>query len=165
MRRIAFCCALVGLIGAVGVAMAQNPGPNAPPPDPNSVKMIGDRFKPLTYREMTPEQKKMFESLISGERRGASGPFNVLLLCLSGVIGYVFVKLGCEPAPFLLGMVLGPQLEEFFRRAMLLSRGDPLVFLQRPLSLALLLFTAFLLVLVILPTIRKARVTTFAEEG
>ena len=59
--------------------MAQNPGPSAPVPDPNTVKLVGDRFKPLTYREMTPEQKKMFESLISGERRGAGGPFNVLL--------------------------------------------------------------------------------------
>jgi len=95
----------------------------------------------------------------------ANSTFHVLLLGLSGVLGYVFIKLGCEGAPFLLGMVLGPQLEEFFRRAMQLSRGDPMVFLQRPLSLALLLLTAFLLLLVILPAIRKARVTTFAEEG
>ena len=79
MRRTVFCIALVGMIGAMAVAMAQNPGPNAPPPDPNTVKLVGDRFKPLTYREMTPEQKKMFESLLSGERRGAGGPFNVLL--------------------------------------------------------------------------------------
>jgi 4-carboxymuconolactone decarboxylase len=79
MRRIAFGIAVVGMIGAMGVAMAQNPGPSAPVPDPNTVKLVGDRFKPLTYREMTPEQKKMFESLISGERRGAGGPFNVLL--------------------------------------------------------------------------------------
>ena len=74
-----FCCTLAGLLGSLGVVVAQNPGPSAPPPDPNTVKLIGDRFKPLTYREMTPEQKKMFESLISGERRGAGGPFNVLL--------------------------------------------------------------------------------------
>jgi 4-carboxymuconolactone decarboxylase len=79
MRRTVFGIALVCLIGAVGVAVAQNPGSNAPPPDPNTVKLVGDRFKPLTYREMTPEQKKMFESLLSGERRGAGGPFNVLL--------------------------------------------------------------------------------------
>jgi 4-carboxymuconolactone decarboxylase len=79
MRRTVFCCALVGLIGVVGVAMAQNPGPSAPPPDPNTVKLVGDRFKPLTYKEMNPEQKKMFENLLSGERRGAGGPFNVLL--------------------------------------------------------------------------------------
>ena len=74
-----FCCTLAGLLGSLGVAIAQNPGPSAPPPDPNTVKLIGDRFKPLTYREMTSEQKTMFESLISGERRGAGGPFNVLL--------------------------------------------------------------------------------------
>jgi TctA family transporter len=95
----------------------------------------------------------------------ANSTFHVLLLGLSGIVGYVFLKLGCEGAPFLLGMVLGPQLEEFFRRAMQLSRGDPMVFLQRPLSLALLLLTAFLLLLVVLPTIQKARVKTFAEEG
>jgi len=59
--------------------MAQNPGPGAAPPDPNTVKLVGDRFKPLAYRDMSPEQKKMFESLLSGERRGAGGPFNVLL--------------------------------------------------------------------------------------
>ena len=79
MRRTAVRCALVGTIGSLAVVIAQNPGPSAPPPDPNTVKLIGDRFKPLTYRDMTPEQKKMFESLIGGERRGASGPFNVLL--------------------------------------------------------------------------------------
>ena len=78
-RQLVLCCALVGTIGSLAVVIAQNPGPNAPPPDPNTVKLIGDRFKPLTYRDMTPEQKKMFESLIGGERRGASGPFNVLL--------------------------------------------------------------------------------------
>lgn len=78
-RTIVFCCVVAGLIGSLGVAIAQNPGPGAPPPDPNSVRLLGDRFKPLTYGEMTPAQKKMFESVISGERRGASGPFNVLL--------------------------------------------------------------------------------------
>jgi 4-carboxymuconolactone decarboxylase len=78
-RTVVFSCVLVGFVGSLAVVMAQNPGPSAPPPDPNSVLLVGDRFKPLTYREMTPEQKKMFESLISGERRGAGGPFNVLL--------------------------------------------------------------------------------------
>ena len=70
---------VTGVIAALAVAAAQNPGPGAPRPDPNTVRMVGDRFKPLTYAEMTPAQKKMFENLISGERRGASGPFNVLL--------------------------------------------------------------------------------------
>ena len=78
-RTIVFWSMLVGIIGTIGVVTAQNPGPNAKPPDPNSVKLIGNRFAPLTYQTMNPAQKKMFENLISGERRGAAGPFNVLL--------------------------------------------------------------------------------------
>jgi len=70
---------VAGLVVSLAVAAAQNPGPGAPKPDPNSVRMVGDRFKPLAYAEMNAAQKKMFENLISGERRGASGPFNVLL--------------------------------------------------------------------------------------
>jgi len=70
---------IVGIIGTIGVVTAQNPGPGAKPPDPNTVKLIGNSFAPLTYQAMDPAQKKMFESLISGERRGAAGPFNVLL--------------------------------------------------------------------------------------
>jgi len=78
-RTLILGSVLIGLLASLTVVMAQNPGPSAPPPDPNTVKLVGDRFKPLTYREMNPEQKKMFENLISGERRGAGGPFNVLL--------------------------------------------------------------------------------------
>ena len=78
-RQLALCGVLAGFVGALSVAVAQNPGPTAPRPDPNTVKLVGDRFAPLTYKEMTPAQKKMFESLLSGERRGAGGPFNVLL--------------------------------------------------------------------------------------
>jgi 4-carboxymuconolactone decarboxylase len=72
---------VVGLLCLVCAATyaAQNPGPAAPPPNPNDVRLVGDRFPPLTYKEMSPAQKKMFENLISGERRGAGGPFNVLL--------------------------------------------------------------------------------------
>jgi 4-carboxymuconolactone decarboxylase len=78
-RTVAFWCVLVGVIGTMGGVIAQNPGPNAPPPNPNDVRLIGNRFAPLSYPSMTPAQKKMFENLISGERRGAAGPFNVLL--------------------------------------------------------------------------------------
>jgi 4-carboxymuconolactone decarboxylase len=78
-RTIAFWSVVVLLLGTIGVMTAQNPGPASARPDPNSVKLIGNRFAPLTYQSMTPEQKKMFEDLISGERRGAAGPFNVLL--------------------------------------------------------------------------------------
>ena len=62
------------------------------------------------------------------------------------------------------GLVLGPQMEEYFRRAMLLSRGDPMVFLQRPISLGLLITTALLLILMALPSIKKAREEAFQEE-
>jgi 4-carboxymuconolactone decarboxylase len=66
---------VVCLIAAsVTFLMAQAPAPN-----PRDVQLVGDRFKPLKYDEMTPEQKKMMEHLVSGERRGAGGPFNVLL--------------------------------------------------------------------------------------
>jgi 4-carboxymuconolactone decarboxylase len=78
MKRILFGV-ILGATASLAVLAAQNPGPSAARPDPNSVRMAGDRFKPLTYAEMTAPQKKMFENLISGERRGASGPFNVLL--------------------------------------------------------------------------------------
>ena len=78
-RTFTSCCALCGLIACLGVVAAQNPGPGAAPPDPSSVRLVGDRFKPLQYAEMTAAQKKMFENLLSGERRGAGGPFNVLL--------------------------------------------------------------------------------------
>jgi TctA family transporter len=87
----------------------------------------------------------------------------VLFLAFFGVLGYVFVKLNCEAAPLLLGFLLGPLMEVYMRRAMLLSRGDPLVFLQRPLSLAFLVIAAIALVMVILPNIRKAREEAFQE--
>ena len=73
------CGMVVGAVASLAVVAAQNPGPAAARPDPNSVHLLGDRFKPLAYAEMTPPQKTMFENLISGERRGAAGPFNVLL--------------------------------------------------------------------------------------
>jgi putative tricarboxylic transport membrane protein len=91
--------------------------------------------------------------------------FHLLMLALFGALGYLFLRLGCEGAPFLLGLVLGPQMEEFFRRAMQLSRGDPMVFLERPISLGLLILTALLLCLVLFPKVGKLRRTTFADEA
>ena len=80
-----------------------------------------------------------------------------------GVLGYIFIKLGCEPAPLLLGFLLGPLMEVYMRRAMLLSRGDPWIFVQRPLSLTFLVLAAVVLVFVLMPNIRKARETAFQE--
>ncbi len=90
--------------------------------------------------------------------------FDVMQTAAFGFLGVLFFKLGCEPAPLLLGFVLGPMFEENLRRAMLLSRGDPTVFLTRPLSLAMLLAAAGLLILIVLPTLRKKREEVF-EEG
>ena len=89
----------------------------------------------------------------------------VLLIALFGVVGYLFHKLDCEAAPLLLGFILGPMMETYLRRAMLLSRGDPMVFVTSPLSLTFLIMSALLLLVVILPAIRRTRQTAFQEEG
>src|SRR5215204_2026124 len=87
----------------------------------------------------------------------------VMMAAVFGVVGYVFMRLKCEPAPMLLGFVLGPLMEENLRRAMRISSGDPMIFLQRPISLGLLIAAAALLVIVALPAIRSKREEAFAE--
>ncbi len=89
--------------------------------------------------------------------------FDVYVTVAFGFIGYVFYKLKCEPAPLILGFILGPMMEENLRRAMLLSRGDPTTFVTRPLSLGLLLAAAALLVIVMLPAIKSKREEAFQE--
>jgi len=93
-----------------------------------------------------------------------NSPFDVLMTALFGFIGYVFVKLECEPAPLLLGFILGPMMEENLRRAMLLSRGDPMTFVTRPLSATLLAVSLLLIIIIFLPAIRKKREEAFQEE-
>ncbi len=92
-----------------------------------------------------------------------SNAFDVYAMAVFGVVGYLLVKLDCEPAPLLLGFVLGPMLEEYLRRAMVLSRGDPTVFVTRPLSLALLIVALAVLALVLLPAVRAKREEAFQE--
>ena len=77
------------------------------------------------------------------------------------ILGYIFIKLGCEPAPLILGFVLGPLMEENLRRALLISRGDPTVFFTRPISLSFMLVTLLLIIFMIAPTIRKKREEVF----
>ena len=89
--------------------------------------------------------------------------FDVYLMALFGVVGYVFSKLGCEPAPMLLAFILGPLMEEYLRRAMLLSRGDPLVFLRRPISMTLLVMSTLAMLSVLLPSFSKTRQEAFKE--
>jgi TctA family transporter len=81
--------------------------------------------------------------------------FDLWLTVLFGIVGFVWVKLECSPVPLMLGFVLGPMLEENLRRALVVSRGDPTVFFRRPLSLAFLVATAFILLSMALPAIRK----------
>ena len=78
---------------------------------------------------------------------------------LFGFIGYVFIKLESEPAPLLLGFVLGPMMEENLRRALLLSRGDPAVFFTRPISLTFMVATFLVLIIMLKGLIRPARMT------
>jgi putative tricarboxylic transport membrane protein len=91
-------------------------------------------------------------------------PFDVYAIAFFGLLGYVLVKLGAEPAPFLLGFVLGPLLENHMRRALIISHGDPTTFLTRPISLALLIVAAVALALALLPAIRRKRDVVFKEE-
>jgi TctA family transporter len=90
--------------------------------------------------------------------------FDIWMVAIFGFIGYLFIKLGCEPAPLLLGLILGPMMEEYLRRAMLISRGDWSVFVTRPLSASLLAVAAILLMVVLLPSIKKKREEAFVED-
>jgi putative tricarboxylic transport membrane protein len=89
----------------------------------------------------------------------------VLLAAFFGVAGYVFMKLECEPAPMILGFVLGPLMEDNLRRALRISSGDPMIFIERRISLALLAATLVLLFVLVLPALRKTRQQAFQAEG
>jgi putative tricarboxylic transport membrane protein len=94
----------------------------------------------------------------------SNNPVDVYAMAIFGVVGYAFIKLDCEPAPLLLGFVIGRLLEEYLRRAMLLSRGDPFVFFQRPISAVLLILAIIALVIVLIPSVSKKREDVFREE-
>ena len=118
------------------------------------------RLLRLPYRLLFPAIL-LFSSI--GVYSVHNSTFEVVLAAGFGVLGYVLFKLGCEPAPLALGFVLGPLLEEKLRTAMLLARGNPMTFLQRPISAGLLLVAAIMLAAVLLPKIRKGRDEAFQE--
>ncbi len=89
--------------------------------------------------------------------------FDIHIAALFGLLGYLFVKLECEPAPLMLGFILGPMLEEYLRRSLLLSRGDPTIFLTHPISAGMLIAAAALLIIVVMPAVRKRREHIFTE--
>ena len=90
--------------------------------------------------------------------------FDIWMVAGFGVLGYLLIKLGCEPAPLMLGFILGPMMEENLRRAMLLSRGDWSTFVTRPISAVLLALAVLLLVIVLSPSISKKREVAFVED-
>ncbi len=90
--------------------------------------------------------------------------FDIWLVAGFGFLGYLFNKLGCEPAPLLLGLILGPMMEENLRRALLLSRGDWSVFVTRGLSASLLAVAALMVIIVLLPAVKNKREEAFVEE-
>ena len=130
-----------------------------------NLPLIGMWIKLLTvpYRYLYPS---ILVFMAIGVFSLSNNPFDVLLMALFGLLGYVCVKLECEPAPLILGFILGPLMEENLRRAMLLSRGDPWVFISpsKPISMGFLLAAITLLVIIAMPALRKRREEVFVEE-
>ncbi|MBU1443937.1 MAG: tripartite tricarboxylate transporter permease, partial [Gammaproteobacteria bacterium] len=90
--------------------------------------------------------------------------FDIWMVGLFGIVGYFFIKLACEPAPLLLGFILGPMMEENLRRALLLSRGDWSVLVTRPISAGLLVAAVLMMVIVLLPSVKAKRQEAFVED-
>jgi TctA family transporter len=128
-----------------------------------NLPLIGIWIKLLTvpYRFLYPA---ILVFMAIGVFSLSNNPWDVLVMAAFGLLGYVCVKLECEPAPMILGFILGPLMEENLRRAMLLSRGDPTVFLTKPISAGFMIASVLLLLAVALPALRKAREQVFVEE-
>jgi putative tricarboxylic transport membrane protein len=128
-----------------------------------NLPLIGMWVKLLTvpYRYLFPS---ILVFMAIGVYSLSNNPFDVLIMAVFGILGYICAKLECEPAPMILGFILGPLMEENLRRAMLLSRGDPTVFFTKPISAAFMIASVILLVIVALPAIRKKRDEAFAAE-
>jgi len=128
-----------------------------------NLPMIGIWIKLLTI-----PYKWLFPSIVLfcavGVYSENNNTFDVWMVAIFGIVGYLFLKLRCEPAPLLLGFILGPMMEENLRRALLLSRGDWSVFVSRPLSAGLLVAAALLLVVVLLPSVKAKREEAFVED-
>jgi putative tricarboxylic transport membrane protein len=92
-----------------------------------------------------------------------NNPSDVYFMAFFGLVGYVLIKLGLEPAPMLLGFVLGRLMEEKLRQALALSEGSFMTFVERPVSAALLLLALAIMVIAVLPTVRKGREEAFQE--
>ena len=94
----------------------------------------------------------------------SNSTFDVYCAAFFAVVGYLFHKLGFEPAPLILGFVLGPMMEENLRRALLMARGDWSVFVTRPISATMIAVSVGLMVMITLPAISKKREEVFVDE-
>jgi TctA family transporter len=122
----------------------------------------------LWARLMTVPYRMLYPTIVAvcciGVFSVNSSPFDVYVMAFFGVLGYVLTKLDCEPAPLLLGFVIGRLIEEYLRRAMLLSRGDPSVFVDfydRPVSASFMILSLITLVAVCVPAIGRRREEAF----
>ena len=170
------------LIGAF-IIQGITPGPNVITDEPELVwglivsMWIGNLFLVLLnlpligvwLKMLTIPYQVLFPAIIAFASIGCYSlglnAYHVYAIAFFGLLGYFLSKLGCEPAPLLLGFILGPLLEEYLRRALIISRGDATVFLTRPISLTLLILAAAAFVLAILPTVRRKRDVVFEEEA
>jgi TctA family transporter len=123
----------------------------------------------LWVRLLTIPYYVLFPAIIAFSAIGVytvnSNAFDLFAVALFGGVSYILVKLGCEPAPLLLGFILGPMLEENLRRAMIISRGDPTVFLTRPISAGLVITAVLVLIVVLMPGVAKKREEVFIDEA
>jgi TctA family transporter len=128
-----------------------------------NLPLIGMWIKLLTvpYRYLYPA---ILVFMAVGVFSLSNNPWDLVVMAAFGLLGYVCTKLECEPAPMILGFILGPLMEENLRRAMLLSRGDPTVFITKPISAGFIIASLILLVIVALPALRKKRQEVFVEE-
>ncbi|MGD9738806.1 MAG: tripartite tricarboxylate transporter permease [Bauldia sp.] len=122
----------------------------------------------LWVRLLSIPYKVLFPAIITfaciGVYAVSSNPFHVYALAVFGLIGYLLVRLKCEPAPLLIGFVLSPLIEQNLRRSLQVSRGDPMVFIERPISAVLLGLALVALVVVLLPFVAKRREKVFQED-
>jgi putative tricarboxylic transport membrane protein len=122
----------------------------------------------LWVRLLTVPYAVLFPSIMAFAAIGiyalGSNSFDLYTLAVFGGLGYLLVRLGCEPAPLLLGFILGPMLEDHLRRALIISRGDPMVFFERPISAGLLIAAAAVLAIVFMPQVASKRAEVFRED-
>jgi putative tricarboxylic transport membrane protein len=173
---------IMALLAGAFIIQGITPGPNVITEEPALVwglivsMWIGNLFLVmlnlpligLWVKMLTIPYRVLFPAIIGFAAIGTYSlgfnAFHVYAIAFFGVLGYFLIKLGCEPTPLLLGFVLGPLLEEYLRRALIISRGDPTVFLTRPVSLTLLILAVIAFAIAVLPTVRRKREVVFEEE-